>query len=239
MSFLQGVNLLHGRLVYHTGTMIRFTSGQLGSLPPDDQDCVVILPDGAVVNGHFKRNPANPYIGGPALVRWIKSWVPYNKPTPVIVHQVGVTSRLRLEIGSTPARGEEAIRKSRALARTRNLKRLNTERRRRSYEAWERNPTLRLIALDAWGPKCQVSGCRFLRPIAPHIRGKMVDVHHLNHVAAGGSDSPMNICILCVVHHQLIHRGPTVVLQSWDLDGATVLVNGLTLEIERDARKIL
>lgn len=67
----------------------------------------------------------------------------------------------------------------------------------------------------------------------------MVDVHHLNHVSKGGTDSPMNICVLCVVHHQMIHRAPASTLQSWDLDRAIVIVNGLTLTVGRDARKIL
>ena len=64
MAFLQGVQSLPCRLVHHTGTMVRFTTGQLGQLPVTDVDCTLELPDGAVVEGHFRRHPQNPYIGG-------------------------------------------------------------------------------------------------------------------------------------------------------------------------------
>jgi len=231
--------LLPARLVHHTGTMIRFTTAQLDRLPNADRDCTIVLPDGAVLNGHFRCHPANPYIGGPSLVRWIKSWVPYNVPTAVTVHQVGVANTIRLQIGAIHLAPADAARRRRVLARARQLKQQEAERRRRSYETWERDPNLRRIALLAWGSHCQVVGCTFLLGVPAHIREKMVDVHHLNHVGKGGSDSPMNICVLCVVHHQMIHRAPTSNVHSWDLDQATVNVNGLTLSIHRDARRIL
>lgn len=242
MPFLQGVVSLPCRLVHHTGTMIRFTTGQLGQLPTNDADCVLELPDGALVRGHFRRHPNNPYIGGPQVVRWIKSWVPHNVPADASVHQVGAGNRLRLTIAMpvTGAAAEDDAPKRRVVSQARKLSRIpESGRRRRSYEAWERNPYLRTVALSAWGTACQVTDCTLLATVPSHILPRMVDVHHLNHVAKGGTDSPLNICILCVVHHQLIHRAPASVLQSWDLDGSTVLVNGLTLTIVRNARAIM
>lgn len=240
MVFCQGVSSLPCRLVHHTGTMIRFTTGQLGQLPPSDVDCTVELPDGGMIDGHFHPHPQNPYIGGPGIVRWIKSWVPYNTPVDAVVHQVGARNRLRLQVAGPshlhhdPATGQRVMRRVRRLRRE-----PQAERRRRLYAAWERDPTLRLVALKAWGTDCQVTACTFLASVPTHLRDRMVDVHHLNHISKGGTDSPLNICVICVVHHQLIHRAPTSVLESWDLDGSTVLVNGLALTIVRDARLIL
>lgn len=241
MTFLQGVPSLTCRAVHHTGTMIRFTTGQLGSLPPSDVDCVVHLPDGARVDAHFRRHPQNPYVGGAGVVRWIKSWVPYNVPTDIAVHQVGNGYTLRVEVASPagtpqpdPAASDKIMRQAKKLQQIGRA-----ERRRTMYSRWERDPNLRTVALGAWGPACQVTGCDYLATVPDHIRPSMVDVHHLNHVAAGGGDSPLNVCVLCVVHHQLIHRAPVSSLESWDLDGATVLINGLTLDVVRDARVIL
>lgn len=241
MTFLQGVPSLSCRLVHHTGTMIRFTTGQLDKLPVADVDCKVELPDGANVDGRFRRHPQNPYIGGPGIVRWIKSWVPYNVPTDAVVHQSGTGNRVRVEVVSpigAAALDLAATRK--VLRRAKSLRSVGqADRRRKMYAAWERDPNLRGVVLAAWGSVCQVAGCGYLATVPAHIRANMVDVHHLNHVAKGGTDSPMNVCVLCVVHHQLIHRAPTSSLESWDLDGATVVVNGLTLNIARDARLIL
>ncbi len=60
-------------LVHHTGTIIRFTTSQLGQLPVGDEDIQVSLPDGTVVDGHFRCNEENPNISGPGVVTYIKS----------------------------------------------------------------------------------------------------------------------------------------------------------------------
>jgi hypothetical protein len=59
-------------LVHHTGTIIRFTTSQLGELPDSDQDVQIELPNGSVVHGHFRRNEANPNVSGAELVGYIK-----------------------------------------------------------------------------------------------------------------------------------------------------------------------
>jgi hypothetical protein len=219
--------------------MVRFTTGQLGNLPEGDVDCTLELPDGVVVNGRFHKHHDNPYIGGPSVVKWIKSWVRYNVPVQAVVDQVGLGTRLRLRVGAAGPSEDVSLRR-RVLSSARQLGRVaQPVRRRKMYEAWERDPSLRRFALQAWSAACQVEGCTLLGTVPPHLQPKMVDVHHLNHVAKGGDDSPLNICILCVVHHQLMHRTETAILQSWDLDGAVVLVNGLTLAIRRDGRALL
>lgn len=231
MAFYRGAQELPAKLVHHTGTMVRFTTSQLPALPAQDERCEVALPDGRVVSGDFRMNPANPYIRGRELVGWIKSWVPWNEPIDVTLRQAGQTSRLQVLIPGqvgvllTSPSLEQRLR---ALAGQRS-----SDRRRRDYESWERDPGLRAIALGAWGATCQVSGCAAVPTVPTHLRAALVEVHHLNHVAAGGTDSPLNICLVCANHHALIHRGGGRLVRC-DGNGAGVQVNGILLDIRRD-----
>ena len=105
MAFLQGVTSLPCRLVHHTGTIIRFTTGQLGQLPLNDEDCFLELPDGAVVRGYFRRHPDNPYIGGSEIVRWIK--VDFRTPRAARAHsdtRNAPTHAARVSTSSRPSR---------------------------------------------------------------------------------------------------------------------------------------
>lgn len=176
MAFLQGVNDLPAVLVHHTGTMLRFTTGQLQFLPLQDTDCVLLLPDGARVAGRFHRHPANPYVSGRQLVAWIKSWVPYNTPIPVVINQVGGGNQVELAIGTRPtqamAKTQDEIRTRAAARRLRKLD--STDRRRREYATLERDPSLRAVALAAWGPTCQIEGCATLSRIPGHLRDRLV-----------------------------------------------------------------
>src|SRR5450759_1171336 len=88
MPFLRGVTQLDAALVHHTGSMIRFVTSQLPNLPATDMDCLLELPDGRVVKGRFHRHRENPYVGGPSVVGWIKSWVAFRETVPVRVSQV-------------------------------------------------------------------------------------------------------------------------------------------------------
>lgn len=239
MTFLRGASSLPCRLVHDTGTMIRFTTSQLKQLPPSDVNCTLELPDGAVVDAHFHLHPRNPYIGGQRVVRWIKSWVPYKKTLVVLAQQIGAGNHLRLQVPELSVIDLDPLTGESVRTAARRLRRVpQAERRRRLYAAWERDPTLRSVALRAWGANCQVVGCSCLASVPRHLRDRLVDVHHLNHISKGGTDSPLNVCVVCVVHHQMIHRAPTTELKHWDLEQGTVRVNGLELLIVRDARLI-
>lgn len=240
MPFLRAISVLNARLVHHTGTMIRFTTSQLTNLPPADTSCQVILLDGQRVEGSFHRHPANPYIGGAALVRWIKSWVSWNRPVDVTVHQEerGQTIRLQMRTaaGATPQRSQLQRRVSAEASRL--ARTTNPRRRRRAYSQWERDPRLRRFALLAWGADCQISGCTFCRAFPAHLRPAIVEVHHLNHLSAGGPDSPMNVCLVCASHHSLIHRAPASTLLACNGYMARVRVNDVVLEVRRDVRAL-
>lgn len=243
MTFLRGTNQVSARLIHHTGSMIRFTTAQLPTLPPTDVQCQVILPDGRVVDGRFKRNPANPYIGGPDLVRWIKTWARANEPVDVEVEQFGRLNQVRIHtVAVGPVRATPLVPVTARRAVGRSAVRLgrigNAARRRTAYRSWERNPSLRLVALDAWPPRCQVSACASHRGMPDALLPALVEVHHVVSVAARGADSPLNVCLLCANHHAVIHRAPQSVVQSCDLARVVIQVDGITLVIDRDVRNI-
>lgn len=236
MPFLSGTTSLDAALVHHTGTMIRFVPSQLGNLPSSDTDCVVVLPDGVILNGRFRRNPANPYVAGRDVVRWIKSWISYGEITQARVRQLGTGDRLALELppAATPPTVDPSIRRRVKAARSRLLRTPSGPRRRKALEVWERDPALRHFVLAIWGNRCQVQGCRVQARLPTSLAGRVVDVHHLTHVSSGGSDSPMNLCVLCTAHHALIHRAPSSSVEAMSLKRAQVKVNGDILTIRRD-----
>ncbi len=232
MGFLRGVGELQATLVHHTGSMIRFVPSQLSFLPKADVDCQVTLLDGTTVEGRFHLNRANPYIGGRLLVRWIKTWTRWNQPVDVMVEQVGRGNRLRLRmLGTRPAATQERRQVRRGALR---LASVESTRRRREYSAWERDPALRRVVLQAWPQRCQVRGCPSSSTIPPNLLPSVLEVHHVVYVSAGGLDSPLNICLLCANHHTLIHRAPTSEVQRCDAEGVNIAIDGIALAIDRD-----
>ncbi len=241
MSFLRVTSSLDARLVHHTGTMIRFRTSQLGALPTADKDCVVIFPDGQRARGRFHLHPRNPYIAGAGVVDWIKSWVPSRQPIDVLVQQVGSGDLVHVKMAApTGASQLSPVRHRRIVERFADeASRAKTEaQRRKVYERLERDPALRGLLLDTWDHRCQVEGCTITDAYPATLRKHLLDVHHLNHVSAGGPDSPTNVSLICAAHHALIHRGPSPRLTKCSALEARVKVNGIVLTIHRDARSL-
>lgn len=238
MTFLRGTTEIDAVLVHSTGTIVRFTTGQLSSLPATDADCILELPDGQVVSGRFHRHDANPYIAGPGVVGWIKSWLAFGDTYSAQLDELG-GNKLRLELAGMPSRPSESLRSSVRGKAARAARERPAARRRKHYEALERDPQIRRLALAAWGPQCQVDDCSTLAGFPGPSAAHLVDVHHLNHVGAGGSDSPLNLSLVCVAHHALIHRGAGSRLVQSNLHRAEIEVEGETLALVRDARRIL
>ena len=233
MSFLIGVQELEGALVHHTGTMVRFRPAQLDYLPTVDSDCAVTLLDGKTVTGRFRRHPANPYIGGRELVRWIKTWIHWNAPMLVTVEQVGPGMQVRLRTRSggylETTEGKKVRREAIRLAKVKDV-----ARRRRGYTSWERDPALRQLVLRAWESKCQVVGCLSHNELPEALADRILDVHHIEFVSSGGSDSPTNLCLLCASHHVLLHRAPSMRVIFNNSEETQIAVNGLNLTIKRN-----
>ena len=98
-------------LVHHKGTMIRFRTRQLGILPNDDVAVTVLTPDGLELQGRFRGNPANPYIGGTDVVRWIKRWVKWNRPEQVtLANVVNRSSAVQLLLKGSSTSGDKDFR---------------------------------------------------------------------------------------------------------------------------------
>jgi hypothetical protein len=236
MPFFRGTVALAGTLVYDTGSYIRFRTSQLGSLPRADVDCPIRLPDGAVVVGRFHMHPQNPYIGGRALVGWIKGWLAFGDRADVILEEGVGPLRLRI---IAPAQATDQQLRTRVAARSRTLLALpSSVRRRRTYSAWERNPLVRRLVLETYGPDCQVARCLVQSHFPAVATVLIADVHHLDAVSVGGSDSPLNLAVLCVAHHVLVHRGQSRMLET-GLDGAVIESAAGPLEILRDARVMM
>lgn len=237
MTFLTGTQHLSAALVHHTGSMIRFRPAQLQYLPTQDVDCSVTLLDGRNVKGRFHRHPANPYIGGPELVGWIKTWVLWNEPVSIVVEQVGrgLGIRLRTRSGGQPhtALSRRIRRKAVGLGKIKSA-----ARRRRAYSAWEHDPRLRQLVLQVWLPQCQVVGCGASQGLPSTLADTIVDVHHIEFVSSGGSDSPTNLCLLCANHHALVHRAPTRQILLNSSERVSIAVNGTVITIERDVAEL-
>lgn len=238
MTILRTRSAIDAHLVHHTGSMIRFTTRQLPLIPQADVACDVFLPDGQSVKGQWHPHPQNPYLAGRPLVHWIKSWVPYGTTVPVRIHPVGTRNAIRVELvgaGSqtAPDNRENLLKIARQLAEQPRA------RRRVRYERWERDPSLRSLMLGIWGTTCQIQGCTINDSFPSNLATGLVDVHHLNHVGTGGSDSPLNLSVLCVSHHHLLHRAPTSILLQSDLGSATIQVNGLKLRLKRDVSGLM
>ena len=237
MALLRGFQSIPAALVYHTGSMIRFRPSQTKYLPTRDTDCLVVLPDGKTVKGKFHLHPANPYIGGRELVRWIKNWIEWNKPLRIYVAQMGATMQLELRMGNVatvPNRGVSNIK--------RNLQRIGrikeSRLRKKEYKTWERNPNLRRILLQVWPAECQVDGCQSAVGLSDVLKDKILDVHHIDHIASGGSDSPTNLCLICGSHHALVHRAPSSSCSSNTSHQVTMTIDGITIIIKRNVNDL-
>jgi len=68
----------------------------------------------------------------------------------------------------------------------------------------------------------------------------IVVVHHVEWIAWGGSDSPLNVCLMCANHHAIVHHAPTISkVKKCDLERVVIQANGETLEIVRDMNRLI
>jgi len=232
MAFLRGATTIQGQLYHHTGTMLKFTRTQAALLPTSNTTVKLVLPDGTSVAADFTATAAFPYFHGPQLVRWIKRWLAFGAGQDVQVAEVG-RGRLIVSLVGVPVAPAPPPEKRRVRSSLRRLGRM-TSRTRKSYERWERDPALRSVVLSVWPPRCQVDGCDLASRGAGTLAYRVVDVHHFRSVSKGGSDSALNLCVLCVMHHSVIHRATASSVEATDATSARIRVDGLVLDIRRD-----
>ncbi len=238
------------KLVHDTGTMIRFRRRQLAQLPNASGDVGLLLPNGAVVPGHFNRHRQNPNVSGAELVRYIKGRIGFGEreevlveiasASPWIVHTVRdalvVAQEARVPIGHVRSGALKVgdLAALTALADREN----NRERRIRNYRRVLRPSGLRRLVLDLLGAKCMVRDCSACSMLNAHWgsgSGELiVEVHHIEHVARSNDHHPRNLCVLCANHHRFIHNSGAWTVQH---DGATVVFGrgSRELVVERSA----
>ena len=226
--------LIDCTLVHHTGTIIRFRPAQLTHLPDADVDVTVGLPHGRLVQGHFRRNLANPNVSGRGVVGYIKRVLSFahNRPMLIDIRPDGVWDLYELDqavrVVQRAGGGRHRIERGRltpkdlATLLEQANRETNHQKRLRKYAGILRPPCLRRLILGLMGASCQVQGCTICRRIAQYwghetAAEAIVDVHHIEALANVVDHSPNNLSVLCANHHQLIHRwGPWAVTHQGD-----------------------
>jgi hypothetical protein len=237
MGFLRGTTIIAGRLYHHTGTMLEFTRAQATFLPATNQAVELVMPDGTVLPAAYTSTAAFPYFHGPQLVRWIKRWLTFGEGQAVTVTEP-TRGPLVVSLTAIAPITVAGAKKTRVRRSVKRLGRMRT-RTRQTYERWERDPALRDVVLSVWPPTCQVDGCDLAARGAGSLASRVVDVHHLRSVSNRGSDSALNLCVLCVLHHSLVHRAPVSSVEDTDARSATMRVDGLVLDIRRDGPALM
>jgi len=226
------MSLIPCAIVHHTGTIVRFRTSQLPDLPDADCDAALVLPNGSVVDVHFRRHPANPNISGPGLVRYIKRRFKFGEKRPGLLEiaqghvwrlfdlsqaePVATTCRLSgLRRGQLSPSSLAA-----ALARFDRLH--DAKDRRRAYQRLLRPPVLRRLMLGVFGELCQVDLCTASEDTSvywndPAAGRAIVEVHHVEALAMRVDHHPHNLCVVCANHHRLIHGfGPWGITHEGD-----------------------
>lgn len=228
--------LIPAAVVHHTGSMIRFRTSQLTLLPANDRDVQVILPHGELINGRFRRHPDNPYIAGAKLVRWIKSQVAFGDITAIDVTRSGDVYFVNWPSAQGVPTGtqDHSFQIERAIKQLLKIATDTPARRRNRYASYlERVPVARLFK-ELWGDRCQVEDCEFTRGLIPDTFKYVTEVHHLEHLSSGGSNEPLNLCVLCANHHSLFHRDPLAKIVSQTGDEVMLETSSGIRRIARD-----
>lgn len=227
------MGILGCALVHHTGSMIRFRTSQLPDLPSHDRNVLLGLPNGRVVDGHFRRHPANPNVSGADLVRYIKGVLPFGVNKPMMIDATGGRWQL-YEIDDavplvTAAKVSTQRLRNGTLTGTDLAKLLKladgetqTAKREVAYNRLLRPAGLRRLILSLMGTDCQVDGCA----AASDMRKQwgyaaagiaILQVHHIEAMAQRVDHHPNNLCVLCANHHALIHgHGPWEISHAGD-----------------------
>ena len=227
-------------LTNQTGAIIRFRTSQVPKLPNEDVDLTVELFDGRVVPGRFHLNPANPYVAGTRVRRFIRSRVPDRSWEQALISVTGRHWRLfeagpvaaeAARYGVSRARAEQGRLTGRDLERM--LKRIDAisgkSGRRAAYDRLLRPAGLRQVIIGLMGAQCQVEGCDAAQATADQWEDaaaalSVLEVHHIEAVAKVEDHTPKNLCVICANHHRLIHGfGPWAIHRKGD---HVVLVRG-------------
>jgi len=244
------MNILPCTLVHHTGTIVRFRPRQLEDLPGADTDLQLILPSGLIVDGHFRRNPANPNISGPRLVRYIKRVIGFGEVESALIEQVSPSTWQLYRLGAAV---EIANDTETSLGRIRGASLLegdvarltaiadaitNPHRRLQAYKRVLRPPALRRLMINLVGATCQIDGCsasdEFAHEFNDEKAGRaVVEVHHIEAIARCIDHHPRNLCVLCANHHRLIH-GWGSWMPNHDGSNVSLTYNNYELHIIRE-----
>lgn len=200
-------------LVHHTGSMIRFTTSQLVYLPKQDEYITIILPDGSKFRCKFRRNVANPYIGGKRLIHWIKGFVKFGEKKKVIVEIISHYKYLiyMSEQANKLVNQKKFIKSEKDSLKVLLRKLLAISKkppkiRHKLYDKVLENRINSNLVKQAFGTTCQVQNCEYTAHENKNVLKYLSEVHHLEHLSHGGGNSPYNLAVVCANHHSIFHR---------------------------------
>jgi len=237
--------VIAAKLVYRTGSYIRFRPLQLAELPAVGDDIQVVLPDGSIVPGSVNRNPANPNVTGAELIRFIKRrlasdttediLLEFRTPLVWVVHLLDEALPVAREAHIPVGHVRGGALQPPDLAALMALADRENDRGRRlgTYKRVLRPAGLRRLVIGVVGARCMVDACgacqQFDADWGVGSGDVIVEVHHVEEVARTIDHHPQNLCVLCANHHRFVHNSG-----SW-----TVRHDGPNVVLGRGAREML
>ena len=221
-------------LVHNTGSMIRFVTSQLPHLPKNDKVVYVVLPSGEKIKCKFNSNPANPNITGPELVHWLKGFIPPRNKKEIIVKinsfdEYFVYLKNQVIKGNIPKKEKVDLKK--LIKQLLNISKQPPKSRKKKYYNLFRKRIASDLVKKVFGVKCQIQDCEYSVKMNNDLRSLISEVHHLEHLSRGGSNSPYNLAVVCANHHAILHRDKTAKIIKHK--GDDVLVTYLNGKIKK------
>lgn len=203
-------------LVHHTGSMIRFVTSQLPYLPKIDKFVYVVLPSGERIKCKFHLHRANPYIAGPRIIHWIKGILPFGSKRKIMVRIISQDKYfvyMKEQVGryrkTKKIQDKEKICLEKLI---KNLLSISEKPKKIRHKMYNKLLSKRVnsdLVKKVFGVKCQVRDCEYSVKMNKDLMDLISEVHHLEHLSRGGSNSPYNLAILCANHHAILHRDKT------------------------------
>lgn len=216
-------------LVHHTGSMIRFVTSQLVYLPTKDKYVYVMLPNGGKIRCKFHLHIANPYIAGEKLVHWIKGVVSFAQKKRVIVEIISEDEYfiyMKRRVNKSKKMREFHRKERNSIEQL--LKKLLSISvkppliRRKMYSKILSKRVHSNLVKKVFGVNCQVENCEYTAEETEVSMKLISEVHHLEHLSRGGSNSPYNLAVLCSNHHAIFHRDKTAKIMRSSGDNVLV-----------------
>ncbi|MFH2070979.1 MAG: hypothetical protein ABIJ11_07250 [Elusimicrobiota bacterium] len=225
-------------LVHHTGSMIRFVTSQLPYLPKSDKFVYVVLPSGESIKCKFHLHRANPYMAGSRIIHWIKGIIPFGNKRKIMIHIISQNKYfvyMKGQVGrykkAKKIQGREKNCLKKLIKKLLGISTRPTKSRHKMYNKLLSERVNSDLVKKVFGVKCQIQDCEYSVKMNKDLMSLTSEVHHLEHLSRGGSNSPYNLAVVCANHHAILHRDKTAkIIKN---KGDNVLVTYLNRKINK------